>query len=153
MKITGFASNCKKIFSVNSIESVADTRRILESYTVQPILISKYLFSFLAKQDCLKLIPLISKSEVVTINDIKTLSLISTTIFNFLDENDVILYYYCSDDQIYQRKNREEISPLYITYTSKSEYVATVSEKRARMSKIRKILYLGNVFLLLKTPI
>ena len=56
-------------------------------------------------------ISLVSKSEVATINNIGTLNQISTTIFNFLDKNDAILYYYCSDDPIVQRKSREEISP------------------------------------------
>ena len=56
-------------------------------------------------------ISLISESEVATINNIGTLNLISTVVFNFLDENDVVLYYYCSKDAIYQRKNRKEIPP------------------------------------------
>ena len=56
-------------------------------------------------------ISLISESEVATINNIRTLNQISTTVFDFLDKNDVILYYYCSDDPIFQRKNREEIPP------------------------------------------
>ena len=56
-------------------------------------------------------ISLVSESEVATINNIGTLNIISTTIFNFLDENDVVLYYYCSKDTIYQRTNRKKIPP------------------------------------------
>ena len=56
-------------------------------------------------------ISLTSESELATINNINTLNRISTIIFNFLDENDVVLYYYCSKEPIYQRKNRKKIPP------------------------------------------
>lgn len=42
------------------------------------------------------------------INNISTLSKIGRILLNFLEENDVILYFYCSKDDIY--KNKPDIS-------------------------------------------
>ena len=56
-------------------------------------------------------ISLSSDSEMATINNIGTLNKITTIILNFLYENDVVLYYYCSKDVIIQRKNRGNLSP------------------------------------------
>lgn len=50
-------------------------------------------------------------SEIAIINNTGTLNKIASVIFNFLDDNDVILYFYCSKDDIIQRKTRQHISP------------------------------------------
>lgn len=51
-------------------------------------------------------------SEIAIIkNNTGTLIKIASVIFNFLDDNDVILYFYCSKDDIIQRKTRKPMLP------------------------------------------
>lgn len=45
-------------------------------------------------------IALISMSKIDVINNAGTLNRIASILFNFLEENDVILYFYCSKDPI-----------------------------------------------------
>lgn len=44
------------------------------------------------------------------INNAGTLNRIASILFNFLDENDVILYFYCSKAPIKKRNTRDEMS-------------------------------------------
>ena len=55
-------------------------------------------------------IALIDTAHSNTTNNAGTLNKIAAILFNFLDENDVILYFYCSKDPIKKRKNREDMS-------------------------------------------
>lgn len=55
-------------------------------------------------------IALISMSKIEIINNAGTLNRIASILFNFLDENDVILYFYCSKDPIKQRDTRGKMS-------------------------------------------
>ena len=55
-------------------------------------------------------IALISMSKIDVINNAGTLNRIASILFNFLEENDVILYFYCSKDPIKKRYNRDEMS-------------------------------------------
>ncbi len=51
-------------------------------------------------------------SETTTaINNMDVLNKITTIVFNVLDDNDVISYFYCSKDPINQRQNRQMMSP------------------------------------------
>lgn len=51
-----------------------------------------------------------SASKIDIINNAGTLNRIASILFNFLDENDVILYFYCSKDPIKKRNTRDEMS-------------------------------------------
>lgn len=55
-------------------------------------------------------IALVPVSKPDTINNAGTLNKIASILFNFLEENDVILYFYCSKDPIQQRESREPMS-------------------------------------------
>lgn len=46
----------------------------------------------------------------IQINNGKTLFHFSSTIERFINENNVVLYFYCSDDPITKNKNRQHIS-------------------------------------------
>ena len=55
----------------------------------------------------------ITIETIATLNQInngKTLFNFSSTIQDFLDENNIILYFYCSHDPIVKNKNRQHIS-------------------------------------------
>ncbi len=68
-------------------------------------------------------------SELSEINNPKTLNKITSVIFNFLEDNDVILYFYCSRDSIIQRQNRKELlSPQHY----RSYLFSTMFEKATR---------------------
>lgn len=55
-------------------------------------------------------IALIDTAHSNTTNNAGTLNKIALILFNFLGENDVILYFYCSKEPIKKRKNKEEMS-------------------------------------------
>jgi len=50
-------------------------------------------------------------SNNTPINNAGTLNKIALMVFNFLDENDVILYFYCSKEDINRRNNKTSITP------------------------------------------
>ena len=90
-------------------------------------------------------ISLVSESEIATINNIGTLNLISTAVFNFLDENDVVLYYYCSKDAIYQRKNRKKIPPQQYRSKLFLALFDKIIEKYKRMDYINKPIIIPDI--------
>lgn len=76
---------------------------------------------FLLKLTDCRNLPIESEIEIVDItlidvartnitNNAGTLNRIASILFNFLDENDVILYFYCSKDPIKKSKNRADMS-------------------------------------------
>lgn len=62
-------------------------------------------------------IALIDASRSFGINNAGTLNKIASILLNFLEDNDVILYFYCAKDPIRIRKGRREIS--YQQYRSR----------------------------------
>ena len=62
-------------------------------------------------------IALIDASSVVGINNAGTLNRISLILLNFLEENDVVLYFYCAKDPIRIRTRKEGVS--YQQYRSR----------------------------------
>lgn len=55
-------------------------------------------------------IALISMSKIDIVNNAGNLNRIASILFNFLEENDVILYFYCSKDPIKKKNARNQMS-------------------------------------------
>lgn len=86
-------------------------------------------------------IALISVTNVDIINNAGTLNKIAVILSNFLDDNDVVLYFYCSKDPIKLRKNRKEVS--YQEYRSSLfSSMFNRTAKRSKMTYINKLVVL-----------
>lgn len=73
-------------------------------------------------------IALVAVSNVDIINNAGTLSKISLILFNFLDENDVILYFYCAKEPIKLRTTRRNMSNQeYRSYLFSSMFKRTTA--------------------------